>query len=266
MEARDLPSEDIHGQDEIIIAQEQDAVNKPIHLSLFKEVAGTLVLTNKRLIFACGAEKDESVTYDITKEESTGRKIEEEAENLELDAWGMGGYLFYSEIEDLSKIPPNPKNLFLILSSITAVSGERGGPLGRPTLKVSWKDEERGTIKSTEFQEILTGEDREKNLNDWAPVIEQLKAGTLKIQRFPPAPPTSNVEGKIAYMMGDMQEKGLNEIEQEVEEAFKIELEPDDVEASCEKLVSMGFLDKVNGDAGPFYRKHSPIGIDGLSS
>jgi hypothetical protein len=251
--------------EEVMIAQEQDAINKPIHLGMLKEIAGTLVLTSKRLMFVCGAEKDESLTHNM-KGESTGRKIEDEAENLELDAWGIAGYLFYSEIEDLDKIPPNPKNLYLTLSSITSVSGQKGA-LGRPTLKVSWKDEKSGAVRSTEFQEVLTGESRKKNLNDWAGVIEQLKAGSLRIQKLPIAPAKSTLEGKIAYVMGDMQEKGSGEIEQEVEEAFKVDLEPDDVEASCKKLVAMGFLDMDESDAAEtFYRKRSPIGIDGLSS
>src|SRR5579863_10235191 len=98
---------------EVIIAQEQDAVNKPIHLSLFKEIEGTLVLTNERLIFACADERGMPLTRKISKDESMGKKIEEEAENLELDWAGLGGPLFYSEIEDLKKISPNPKNLFI---------------------------------------------------------------------------------------------------------------------------------------------------------
>jgi hypothetical protein len=248
-------------RDEIIIAQEQDAINKPIHLGLFKEVTGTLILTNKRLIFAVGGEKDETVTNDATGNQSIGRKIGEETENLILDSEDIGGYLFYSEIEDLNKIPPNPKNLYIPLSSITSISGEKGEILGRPTLKISWKDEKSETLKSTEFQEVLTGRHRKKNLNDWASVIEQLKAGTLKIQSLPPAPSKDSVEGKIAYVMGDMQEKGLNEIQEEVERAFKVDLDPDEVEGACDKLVSIGFLDKdVSDPVQAFYRKRSPIG------
>jgi hypothetical protein len=254
--------------DEVILAQEQDAINKPIHLGLFKEVTGTLILTNRRLIFACGDEDDEPLTHD-TKGESLGQKIGKEAENLELDAWGMGGYLFYSEIEDLNKIPPNPNNLSIPISSITSISGEKGVVLGRPFLKVSWKDERSSeNVKSTEFQEVLTGKERKKNLNDWAPIIEGLKEGTIKIQKLPKAPAKDTLEGKIAFVMGDMQEKGLSEIQQQVEERFKVDLDPDDCEEACKRLVANGFLEKEDGNDGLeiFYRKRSPIAIEDLSS
>jgi hypothetical protein len=253
--------------DEVIIAQEQDAVNKPIHMGLsLKEVEGTLVLTSKRLIFACGDEKVTSLTHDVKNDKTTVRKLEDEAGNAALDFEGLGGALFYSEIEDLKRIKPNPHNLFLSLASINAVVGEKEHLLRRPTLKVSW-NESNGNSKSTEFQEILTGESREKNLNDWAKVIEQLKAGTIKIQRLPSAPPIDTLEGRVAFMMGDMQDKGLLEIEEQVEQAFGVELEPDEVEAACKKLASIGFLDKGDDDdIDEFYRKRSPIGIGGLSS
>jgi hypothetical protein len=252
--------------DEVIIAQEQDAVNKPIHMGLLKDVEGTLVLTNKRLIFACGDEKLTRFAKKVTGDEPAGEIIEEEAENALLDFESLGGSLFYSEIEDLKHISQNPKNLFIPLSAITSIAGEKHRVLGRPVLKISWNDDKSRTVKSTEFQERLTGESRTKNLNDWAPVIEQLKAGTIRVQKLPPAPPIDTLEGKIAFMMGDLQDKGLMEIEEEVEQAFKIELEPDDVEEACKKLVSAGFLDKGDDDVDDFYRKRSPVGIDGLSS
>jgi hypothetical protein len=42
-----------------------------------------------------------------------------------------------------------------------------------------------------------------------------------------------------------MQEKGVFEIENKVEQNFGVDLDPDDVEAACEKLASAGFTDKV---------------------
>lgn len=258
------------GVEEVIIAEEQDALNKPIHLGFFHEIEGTLILTSKRLIFACGNEKEESFSVDITKDEPIRQKVADEARNFEMNTGQFGGILVYSEVEDLKNIPSSPKNLLIPISSITSVSGHKEF-VERPTLKVSWEDPQTGSVKSTEFQEVLEDTDRRKNLNDWASVIEQLKAGSLKIQKLPPAPPIDSIEGKIAYIMGDMQDKGLIEIEQQAEDAFKVDLDPDEVHAHCEKLVSMGFLDKVNGknESGggdSFYRKRSPVGIDDLSS
>ncbi len=64
-----------------------------------------------------------------------------------------------------------------------------------------------------------------------------------------------------------MQEKGVFEIEEETETQFKLDLDPDNVEAACEKLASMGFLDKTPDNSGEvFYRKISPLGDDDPST
>ncbi|MGH2637941.1 MAG: hypothetical protein ACRDF4_01430, partial [Rhabdochlamydiaceae bacterium] len=109
---------------------------------------------------------------------------------------------------------------------------------------------------------------RKIDLKDWARVIDSLKAGTIKIE-YPkvPAPSSDTLEGKILYVLGDMQDKGMLEIEEQAEEYFKLELEPDDVETACKKLVSVGLVDAVDSESGDsFYRKRSPLGRDDLSS
>lgn len=250
--------------EEIIIAQEQDAVNKPIHLGLNKEVEGTLILTNKRLIFACGDEKEESLQFDLKKDESLMQKLKDEVVNLEEDISGLGGPLTYTEVEDLQKIPPDPSNLLIPISSISSITSHKG-LAGPPTLKVSWND--NGSVRSTEFQEVLTGPSRKKDLSSWAEVIRQLKSGSLVAKKLPSPPSKDTLEGKVAYIMNDMQDKGVMEIEERVEERFKLDLEPDEVEAACDKLVAQGLLDKIADESGDeFYRKRSPVGIDDLSS
>jgi hypothetical protein len=259
----DMNSSDEHQNDEVIIAQEQGAVYKSS--SKNEKVEGTLILTNERLIFACANEKTMSLTHDL-EDENKERGVEDEVKDIYLDIEGVGGELFYSEIEDLGRITQDPKNLFIPLSEIVSVEGEKGRLLEKPRLKVSWKNKDSGELQSQEFWESLTGPGRKKNLNDWAAVIEQLRSKKLAVQKLPQAPSKDTLEGKIAYMMGDMQEKGSAVIQQQVEEAFKIELDPDDVERSCENLVSMGYLEKVPNSAEPFYRKRSPVGINWLSS
>lgn len=250
---------------EVIIAQEQSALSKPLHAGPFKKNEGTLILTNKRLIFASGDERKTSLIHNLSGE-NLGHEIEDEISNIELRAEGLGGPLYYSEIEDLNKITEAPENLFIPLSDITSVSGQKEHLLEKPGLKVSWRIAGSDEVRSTEFLEGLTGGSRKKNLNDWAPIIEQLKDGTLEIHKLPSPPSIDTLEGKIAYMMRDMQEKGPAEIEQQVEEAYKVQLDTVVVEEACQKLVSLGYLEKIPDAAEPFYRKRSPIGINGLSS
>ncbi len=248
----------------MIIAQEQDAVNKPIHLGLEKEVEGTLILTNKRLIFACGGEKEESLQIEIGKDEPLSQKVKDEIVNLEEDLVGTGGPLTYSEVEDLKDISPDPGNIFIPILSITSVAGHKGF-IGLPKLKVTWEDGDK--IKTTEFQEVLSGPSRAKNLSDWAEIIEGLRSENIIIKRLPNPPSKDTLEWKIAYIMGDMQDKGVVEIEEQVETKFKLDLDPDVVEMACNRLVETGYLDKITDEGGDdFYRKRSPIGIDDLSS
>jgi hypothetical protein len=227
---------------EIMLAQEQSVVNKPTHLGILSEVEGTLILTNKRLIFVTTSEQSQNVGVNL----------------------GVGGgILTFSDIDEINSIPSSPANTFIPIQSIISVSGHKG-IMGPPVLRVKWQDE--SGEKSTEFKETLIGK-RRKNLNDWAAVISGIKSGTQKIIDLPPAPSRDTLEGKILSVLGDMQEKGLLEIEEQTEEQFKLDLEPDDVEAACEKLVSLGLVDKIPDPSGDeFYKKRSPLGEDDLSS
>jgi hypothetical protein len=232
-------------KNEIILAQEQDVVAKDDIPKSVKKIVGTLVLTEQRLLLV-EANKEED--YDmgegvLSKRSATFR---------------------YADVDDLGEISSNPNNFSITLNSITSATGSEG-ILHPPELKVKWTV--NGREEHAVFTEELIG-GRKRDLKDWARVIQGLKAGTITIRRPSGQPPSmDSLEGRILHVLGDMQEKGVFEIEQDTESAFNIDLDPDQVEASAEKLASSGFLDKTVDKSGDsFYRKRSPLGEDDLSS
>lgn len=237
--------------EESILAQEQAVVMRGLGVKKELEAEfgagereGTLVLTNARLIFVCTGEKEVNIHEGYTPLEPTA-------------------HLLFSDVEDLSEISQGPSNVLISISSIASATGH-GGEFTKPKLEVRWTagTEER----SAEFTELLTGR-RKKNLNDWAAVIWRLKAGSLNLIPTPRAPPIDTLEGKIVHVLSDMQEKGLFSIEEEVEEKFKISLDPDEVQAACDKLKEEGILDGFPDSSGDvFYRRRSPLGEDEFSS
>ena len=229
----------------MILAEEEDVLLKDNVPRTMKNLVGTLVLTNKRLLFV---------------EANT-----EEKANLPIGGGIFKSTYRYADVPDLGEVSANPNNLTVPLNSIENVSGSEG-ILHPPELKVAWKTD-NGQLEHAVFTEELIN-DRKKDLKDWAKVIKGLKDGTI-IPRKPStrAPSIDSLEGKILHTLGDMQEKGPFEIEEATEKEFKMDLDPEEVEAACEKLASQGFLDKTpdpSGDA--FYRIRSPLGEDDLSS
>ncbi len=236
-----------------MIAQEQAVICKK---GLLKSVQGTLILTSTRLIFACGAEDIESFTNQVDKKEPASEKIADRSRNLALDLESQGGIVVFSDVDSLGSIPASPLNLFIPISGIKSISGHHG-IAGMPNLKLEWS--EAGRDRQSEFEQTLTG-GKKKPISDWKEWIQKLRDGSLKIQMTSPAPPEDTLEGKIAAVMGDLQEKGPLEIEEQVETIYKIDLDPDEVQHACEKLVSQGFLAVLkDSSGGTFYRKVSPI-------
>jgi hypothetical protein len=243
------------GQDnstqEVMLAQEQAVIRRGPGLRKEIEGAfgmggvteGTLVLTDKRLVYVHGNEKEESLR--------------------------IGGYsakrLYFSDVESLVSMSLDSASVEISIPKITKVTGHHGEAIA-PKLEVNWTDE-KGASQATEFVQQISGASRKRNLNDWANVIEKLKANQLKIRRLPPAPSDDTLEGRILVVLGDMQEKGLMTVENDVEEQYKVDLDPDDVEAACEKLVAAGLILKaVPKYEDVYYRKTSPLGADDLSS
>ena len=140
------------------------------------------------------------------------------------------------------------------------------GILHPPELKVSWKQEDGADVRAVFREELITR--RKKDLKDWAKVILGLRDDRITIRRPSSRPPSiDTLEGKILHVLGDMQEKGVFEIEEEAESAFKTNLDPDEVQAACDGLSAQGFLDKEQDTSGEaFYRKRSLLGEDDLSS
>jgi len=236
---------------EVMLAQEQvvlmrgTGIKKELEgeLGLTDEFEGTLVLTDRRLAFVSTNEKQDDLPL---REGFAGRTI----------------HVVYSDVEDLTSIPEDPGNVAVSLSSISKVSGHHTAG-ERASLEVLWREgsEETGRV----FIEVMTGHSRRKNLNDWAPVIERLMAGNQKLLTLPKIPPPDALEGKIMRIQADMQWRGIFRVEEDVEESFSVKLDPDEVQAACDKLCDQGLLKRKEEAGDAFYRKCSPLGDDDLS-
>jgi hypothetical protein len=231
-----------------MLAQEQGVVireagrAKELEGRLGGELEGSLLLTNRRLIFVCTHEKEDDL-----KTRPFGKMP-----------------LVYSDVEDLASIPVRGDNLFVEISSISSVKGHTGH-VTKPSLEVKWQEgaKEKGRV----FIELLSGRSRRRNLNDWARVIERLKTGDQKIIQLPKPPATDTLDGKIYRVLADMQRKGVFEVEEEVEKQFSSKFDPDEVQAACDRLSDSGLLKKMPDPSGDtYYQKRSPLGEDELDS
>jgi len=232
--------------DEVMLAQEQgvrmrrSGEREEVEGGLGGELEGTLVLTNRRIIFVCTNEQEDNMR----------------------EAPGLVMRLVYSDVEDLASIPKSGGNLFIPLSSVSTVKGH-SGHLERPSLAVNWQEGRQN--KGRVFVERLTGRSRRRNLNDWTTVIERLKAGNQKLLQLPPTPSLDTTDGKVMRVLADMQRKGAFEIKEEAEQQFKTKLDPDDVQAACERLYANGLLERFPDNSGDvYYQKRSPLGDDAL--
>jgi len=205
------------------------------------ETEGTLVLTDRRLVYVHGGETEV---------------------DLRVGAFSQKR-LFFADVEDINSITMDSASLEIPISGIVGAIGHKG-PAIAPKLEVKWTD--HGAIRATEFVQQVTGGSRRKNLNDWAKVVERLKTQKQKVFRLPQAPSGDSLEGRILRALGDMQEKGLFTIEKELEERYGLDLDPEEVERACGRLATAGLIRNVSppGD-DPFYRKVSPLGDDDLS-
>ncbi len=233
--------------DEIILAEEEAVISRGVgviqevqsDLDVGKQSEGNLVLTNRRIVYVHGAEKEVNLVGTLSRKR-----------------------LYVSDVGELDNIPWDPSNITIPLSSIISVKGHHTPGLA-PKLEVRWND---GVEKRTEFVEQETGSSRRKNLNNWAPVIERLRSGEQRITTLPPPPARDSLEGMVLLALDDMQEKGLLTIQGEVEAKSGTDLETDAVEAACEGLVAQGFVKRTTPSSeSPFYVKVSPLGQDDLN-
>ncbi len=243
------------GQDdstpEVMLAQEQAVIHRgqgirkgvEAAFGLGGETEGTLVLTDLRLVYVNSNEKEEGIRIGAFSAKR----------------------LYFSDVQSLRSMALDSASVEIPISKIVEVVGHNGEAIA-PKLEVSWTDA-GGAAHSTEFVQQISGASRRRNLNDWAKVIEKLKAKQLKIAPLPPAPGGDTLEARILGVLGDMQEKGLMTIESEVEERYKVDLDPDDVEAACGRLVAAGLVLKPAARyEDVYYRKVSPLGEYDLSA
>jgi len=230
------------------LAQEQGVVMreagraKKLEGRLGGELEGTLLITNHRLIFVCTNERED---------------------DLKTTPFGKMP-LVYSDVEDLASIPAGGNNLIIELSSISSAKGH-AGHVTKPSLEVKWQQgtSEQGRV----FIELLSGRSRRRNLNDWTRVIERLKRGDQKLIQLPKPPAAETPDGRIYRVLTDMQRKGVFEVKEEVEKRFGLRLDPDEVQAACDRLCNIGLLEKIPDPSGDtYYQKRSPLGEDELSS
>ncbi|HUI00271.1 MAG TPA: hypothetical protein VLX56_01425 [Nitrososphaerales archaeon] len=234
---------------EVMLAQEEGVIcrgsgtRKEVEAAFgVGETQGTLVLTDRRLIYVHGGEKEE---------------------DLRIGAFSQKR-LFFADVEDLDSVSMDAASLEIPIATIAGTAGKKV-PGAAPKLEVKWSD--HGIQRVSEFVQQVTGGSRKKNLNDWAAVIDKLRNKKIKILPLPPAPSVDELEGKVLAALGDMQEKGLFTIEEELEGRYNVKLDPDDVESACEKLASIGLVKNVSAKGeGPFYRKVSPLGEDDLGN
>lgn len=215
---------------ESILAQEHSVLNK---LGIGRETQGTLVLTSIRLLFVAANAEEEFMDG--------------------LDS------LRYADVGLIDSVASNPANLSIPLDAIESTKGSKGF-MTNPNLKVNYRSDS-GETHAEFIQTIIGG--RKKNLNDWAEVINGLKDGRIKPRVGSLLPEKGTLEGKIVENLSDLQEKGVFEIESEIEKKYSLNLDPDEVEKACGNLVSKGVLEKKGND---FYRLPSPLGSDDLSS
>lgn len=232
-----------------MLAQEQavirrsPGIRKEVEASLgVGETEGTLILTDRRLVYVHGDEEEVSIPIG----EFSAKR------------------LYFANVDALESMVLDAESVAIPISSIAAASGHKLEALA-PKLEVTWSDGAK--TRREEFVQQVTGRSRKKNLDDWAGVIQRLKAGKVSLVPLPPAPGEEKLEGRILRILGDMQQKGLFTIEEEVEQRYKADLDPDEVEAACGRLVAAGLVKRFEPkDEDVSFAKVSPLGDEDLGS
>jgi hypothetical protein len=84
-------------------------------------------------------------------------------------------------------------------------------------------------------------------------------------------PSTDSVEGKVLYLLGDLQTKSVLQLSKEAEKKFGSKIDFETVQRACDelewkiKLISgtyAGFWNDGDMERPPFYRKKPPLGDD----
>lgn len=139
---------------EIILAEERNVILRSKHSD------GTLVLTNKRILFVPATVSDMPTSDQMMKN------------------WGGRSQLisqYFTDVKDLKDLPMwegQGDFLSIQMSSITNIAAHKG--LLRPTLKVAWR-EDHLSAREVEFLQKFIGKSKRVNLTDWAVAIERIR-------------------------------------------------------------------------------------------
>lgn len=180
---------------------------------------GSLVLTNRRLVFAAGKS---TLTPDEIKKVMQDR-----------DAFSIS------------------------LEQIANVTGNRG--ILRPSLQVIWRNapEDQTTMRTDFIQNYRpkTLEEATNGINEWVSAIEggALADGDLKSGESAAIVDQSELKSKVLEELGDMQWKGFFQIEKELREKFNLTPDPDLLEKVCAELVKEKRIEQDK--YGQFFRK-----------
>lgn len=230
-------------ENETILAEERDVILKS------KQSDGTLVLTNRQILFIPATQAEGfSVVSSSTYVGAGASSIKSTT-------------LYYTDIKnlgDVSQYETSPDFFTIPIVSVTDIKGRKG--LLHPTLEIRWNSEDM-TVRNALFIQRITGKSKRVNLTDWAVAIEKIKSG---VKFYPKLPDYSSIDQDqlaqtIVGALSDLQEKGLYEIQQEIERDYQIgqEIDSDDLQSKCHSLVERRILSV--DETGEFYWIRSPI-------
>ena len=178
--------------------------------------------------------------------------------------------IYFSEIYDASEIPQDiwlstSGSISFSLEDIDSATSEKR-LLHKPTLKVVSNATDNRQPSIAEFQEQITGK-RDCQLDEWAPLILKVKSGVLNdkihlaLRLTSLYPSVQTLEGKVFYILGDLQRKNAYEISSQIEEKFNEHVSLQDVEIVCLNLSKQGWIDEMFRDYSLplLYCRNSPL-------
>ena len=180
--------------------------------------------------------------------------------------------IYFSEIYDASEIPRDiglstSGSISFSLEDIDSATSEKR-LLHKPTLKVVSNATDNRQPSIAEFQEQITGK-RDCQLDEWAPLILKVKSGVLNdkihlaLRLTSLYPSVQTLEGKVFYILGDLQRKNAYEISSQIEEKFNEHVSLQDVEIVCLNLSKQGWIDEMFRDYSLplLYCRNSPLEV-----
>ncbi|MCL5069210.1 MAG: hypothetical protein M1368_12790, partial [Thaumarchaeota archaeon] len=201
-------------------------------------IEGDLTLTNKRLLFVS----------------SKGRPPVTEPEDLVPESTKV-----VEDDEDPENPPDQGSQSFSIpLSSIVNVEGKRG--MLRPSLTVYWRDDSQNPTAKMEFIQKTRRVSSSENINEWGSEILRISFADISLTQKKnsdlEAVDQESVASKILGILDADEWKGLFQIKKELREEYDTDIDIDELETQCNKLVTEKLVER--DEIGEFYRKLIP--------